>query len=269
MTNNIAIFWDYENFHAYTKGINIPIAEAILEYSKSLGHIQIKRAYSDWIRVDRDISQSLYSLGFEPIQVSMGKANSADIKIAVDCLDTAFVHPTISHFLIMTGDKDFIPVVNWLRAHEKEVIIIAKSSHISDHLILAANKYISLEELLEIHDKKISLPDDEPQKESKISHMLTLTIKKEDWKLIFELIKKSILEKEDKVVFTGFLYLQKILTHAKKDGIIDHSHKTLKSALSKSVDIGYLITLPNGTFQLADDHETNLNSYIKKAMKRS
>ena len=62
-----------------TEGIKAPIAEAILRYSESIGHPYVKKVYSDWKRVDRDIVQALYSLGFDPIHVSTGKTNSADI----------------------------------------------------------------------------------------------------------------------------------------------------------------------------------------------
>lgn len=143
----IAIFWDYENIKVMAEGINVPLAEALLLYSKSIGHPYIKRVYGDWAKTNKTIIQALYSLGFEPIQVSMGKTNSVDVKIAVDCLDTAILHHILNCFIIITGDKDFIPVVNWLKAHQKEVIIISKPENVSEHLLMSADKFISLEEI--------------------------------------------------------------------------------------------------------------------------
>lgn len=145
--DQIAIFWDYENVKVITEGINVPLAEALLQYSKSIGHPYIKRVYGDWAKTNKAITQALYSLGFETIQVSMGKINSVDVKIAVDCLDTAIIHSLINYFIIITGDKDFIPVVNWLKAHQKEVIIISKPENVSEHLLMSADKFISLEEM--------------------------------------------------------------------------------------------------------------------------
>jgi len=145
--NQIAIFWDYENIKVIAEGINVPLAEALLSYSKSIGHPYIKRVYGDWAKTNKIIIQALYSLGFEPIQVSMGKTNSVDVKIAVDCLDTAMLHPVLNCFIIITGDKDFIPVVNWLKAHQKEVTIISKPENVSEHLLMSADKFISLEEI--------------------------------------------------------------------------------------------------------------------------
>ena len=143
----IAIFWDYENVRVIAEGINTPLAEALLMYSESIGHPYIKRVYGDWAKTNKIIIQALYSLGFEPIQVSMGKTNSVDVKIAVDCLDTAIVHPSLSHFIMITGDKDFIPVVNWLKSHQKKVTIISNPENVSEHLLMSADDFISLEEI--------------------------------------------------------------------------------------------------------------------------
>lgn len=143
----IAIFWDYENVRVIAEGINTPLAEALLMYSESIGHPYIKRVYGDWAKTNKIIIQALYSLGFEPIQVSMGKTNSVDVKLAVDCLDTAIIHPSLDHFIIITGDKDFIPLVNWLKSHQKVVTIISNPENVSEHLLMSADDFISLEEI--------------------------------------------------------------------------------------------------------------------------
>lgn len=149
--DDVAIFWDYENVRVVAKGINVPLAESLIEYSESVGHPCVKKVYSNWVEIKQAISQALYSLGFDPIQVSMGKTNSVDVKIAVDCIDTALSNPSIKHFIIITGDKDFIPVVNWLKAHRKNVIIIGRPEVVSEHLLLSANDFISLEEISKMY----------------------------------------------------------------------------------------------------------------------
>jgi uncharacterized protein (TIGR00288 family) len=152
--DDIAIFWDYENVKVIAQGLKVPLAEAIMEFAQSVGHPRIKKVYANWSNISTAISQALYSIGFDPIHVSMGKANSVDVKLAVDCLDIAFTFPNITHFLIVTGDKDFIPVVNWLKAQRKKTIIIGKSDLVSEHLIESADDFISLEELAEMEEKK-------------------------------------------------------------------------------------------------------------------
>ncbi len=149
----IAIFWDYENIRVIAEGIKTPIADAIISYSNSLGHPFIKRVYGNWATPNQKIIQALYSLGFDPIQGSMGKTNSVDVKLAVDCLDAAIVYRNLKIFIIITGDKDFIPVINWLKTHEKKVIIISKPETVSEHLLMSADDFVSLKELSEKYNQ--------------------------------------------------------------------------------------------------------------------
>ena len=165
----IAIFWDYENVKVIAEGINIPLAEALLSYAKSIGHPYIKRVYDDWAKAIKIIIQALYSLGFEPIQVSMGKTNSVDVKIAVDCLDTAINNPALRCFIIITGDKDFIPVVNWLKANQKEVIIISKPENVSEHLLMSADEFISLEEISKKYNEVVEIDVQAEKTEEKVA----------------------------------------------------------------------------------------------------
>lgn len=165
--NEVAVFWDYENVRVNAEGLKVPVAEKLVEYSKTIGHVRVKRVYSDWSRVNPAINRALYSLGFDPIHVSMGKANSVDVKIAVDCLDTAMLYPEINNFIIVTGDKDFISVVNWLKDNRRNVIIIGKSDVVSEHLLLSADHFVSLEEFSKLDTLEEELPEIEtPLKKS-------------------------------------------------------------------------------------------------------
>lgn len=165
--NEVAVFWDYENVRVNAEGLKVPVAEKLVEYSKTIGHVRVKRVYSDWSRVNPAINRALYSLGFDPIHVSMEKANSVDVKIAVDCLDTAMMYPEINNFIIVTGDKDFISVVNWLKDNRRKVIIIGKSDVVSEHLLLSADHFVSLEEFSKLDTLEEELPEIEsPVKKS-------------------------------------------------------------------------------------------------------
>ncbi len=149
LKDQIAVFWDYENAKVSAKGINVPLAEALIAYSESLGHPRLKTVYSNWRRESEVLVQALYSLGFEPIHVAMGKPNSVDVKLTVDCLNTAYRYPSIKRFIIVTADKDFIPLVNALKAMERKVTIIGRTEVVSEQLMLSADNFISLEQLSE------------------------------------------------------------------------------------------------------------------------
>lgn len=162
MTDEIAIFWDFENVKA--KDACISLAKAIIEYTNSQGHAIIKKIYSNWRGISNTIIQILTSLGFDIIQVSMGKTNSVDIRLVVDCLTIAQERQEISHFVLITGDKDYIPVVSWLQKRSKKVTIIGRKKSISEHLVLSADKFISLNELFKTYNsfgKKLSETDTE------------------------------------------------------------------------------------------------------------
>jgi uncharacterized protein (TIGR00288 family) len=143
----IAIFWDYENVKISAQGLNAPLAETLMDYARSLGHPCRKTVYANWRRESDVVVKALYSLGFEPIHVSMGKPNSVDIKLTVDCLNTAYRHPYIQKFIVVTADKDFIPLVHALKAMEKQVIIIGRTDVVSEQLMLSADDFVSLEQL--------------------------------------------------------------------------------------------------------------------------
>jgi uncharacterized LabA/DUF88 family protein len=188
----IAIFWDYENVRVPTQGTSAPLAELLVDYAKSLGHPCLKIVYANW--AGRNPSQSwrrngtstsqeevvvkaLYSLGFEPIYVSMGKANSADVKLAVDCLNAVYREPSLQHIIIVTGDKDFIPLVNALKDLGKTVTIIGHADKVSEHLMLSADEFVSVRELLDGDTATVimNLPDVELLEAEITPRMPTMT----------------------------------------------------------------------------------------------
>lgn len=183
----IAIFWDYENVRIPTQGTSAPLAELLVDYAKSLGHPCLKIVYANWsgrqpgnlwrrgspaTSKEEVVVKALYSLGFEPIYVSMGKANSSDVKLAVDCLNAVYREPNLQHIIIVTGDKDFIPLVNALKDMGKTVTIIGHADKVSEHLMLSADEFVSVRELLNTDEDTVipnppatdvSVPDTPPK----------------------------------------------------------------------------------------------------------
>src|SRR5438270_7857046 len=74
--------------------------------------------------------------------------NSADVKLAVDCIDLLNTAPHLKIFFLASGDADLLHLVNFLRARGKRVVVIAVSHTLS--AMLADN----LDELL-IYDVDI------------------------------------------------------------------------------------------------------------------
>ena len=53
--------------------------------------------------------------------------NSVDVKMTADCIECAHTYPNIGTYVLVSGDSDFIHVINSLRAIGKRVIIIGVS----------------------------------------------------------------------------------------------------------------------------------------------
>jgi hypothetical protein len=110
----------------------------------------VAKAYADWVSRApelRGASQftndppALYAAGIEPVYVPtrlppVGAAdsyrtarikNSVDVKMTADCIECAHSYSNIGTYVLVSGDSDFIHVINTLRAMGKKVIIIGVS----------------------------------------------------------------------------------------------------------------------------------------------
>src|SRR3712207_3151302 len=162
MPEDLAVFIDWENIYISTVSeYNAkPNVSAILEKTREYGRIVSATAYADWTDGDfRDAPPTLYSNGISPRYISAryfpgGKSskrrtNSIDVMLAVECSDFLHNHPQVDTYVLVTGDGDFIPLVNLLRSRGKKVVVIGVSEATSYHLIESADDFISYAALLE------------------------------------------------------------------------------------------------------------------------
>jgi len=158
---DVAVFIDFENVYVSVRDkldVN-PNFEIIMDRVADLGRVVIARAYADWYRYPR-VTSALYANGIEPMYVPTyyydrdlgrtGRAikNSVDMNLCIDAMKTLYTNPNIARFVLATGDRDFIPLVNAIRQHGKEVIIIGVGGAASGHLAQSADEFIFYEQLL-------------------------------------------------------------------------------------------------------------------------
>src|SRR5579872_3841594 len=151
-----ALLIDWDNLKAGLKSMGRqPNISSLLDAVNQRGRVVIARAYADWQqRVNAFDPPNLYAAGIEPVYVPVrmlgGRPlkNSADVKLAVDCIDFLNTAPHLKTFFLVSGDSDLIHLVNFLRARGKRVVVIAVSHTLSS--MLADN----LDELL-IYDVDI------------------------------------------------------------------------------------------------------------------
>lgn len=171
---DVAVFIDFENVYVSVRDkldVN-PNFEIIMDRVADLGRVVIARAYADWYRYPR-VTSALYANGIEPMYVPTyyydrdlgrtGRAikNSVDMNLCIDAMKTLFTNPNIGKFVLATGDRDFIPLVNSIRQQGKEVIIIGVGGAASGHLAQSADEFIFYEQLL--GKKPQSLQPDVPR----------------------------------------------------------------------------------------------------------
>ena len=159
-SDDVALFIDWENFKiSLAVGHRAPNVSALKEEVSNHGRVVVAKAYADWVTRSpelRGASQfindppALYAAGIEPVYVptrlSFGSPsstgyhrttrvkNSVDVKMTADCIEIAHSYPNIGVFVLVSGDSDFIHVINTLRTMGKRVIIIGVSWSISHRL---------------------------------------------------------------------------------------------------------------------------------------
>jgi hypothetical protein len=77
-----------------------------------------------------------------------GDKNGADINLALDALEMAFTHTHVNAFAIVSGDSDFIPLVNKLKEYGKTVFVVGGKAFTSTILQQNCHEFISFESLL-------------------------------------------------------------------------------------------------------------------------
>ncbi len=134
-----ALFIDWDNLKAGLKSLGRqPNVSSLLDAVGQRGRVVIARAYADWQqRFNAFDPPNLYAAGIEPVYVPIrshhGKIlkNSADVKLAVDCIDFLNTAPHLKVFFLVSGDSDLVHLVNFLRARGKRVVVIAVSGTLS------------------------------------------------------------------------------------------------------------------------------------------
>jgi hypothetical protein len=78
-----------------------------------------------------------------------GDKNGADINLALDALELAFTHHHINAFAIVSGDSDFIALVNKLKQYNKMIFVVGGRAFTSTILQRNCHEFISYESLLD------------------------------------------------------------------------------------------------------------------------
>ncbi len=150
----VAVLIDDEN-------VSVGSVEWLFDRISNLGRILIRRAYSDWSK-GGNVRDQLLEFGIEPVHVfqasSSGK-NASDIRMAIDAIDLLYSSP-VDTFVIVSGDADFLPLVNKLRSSGKMVIGAGRRKSTSATLVKACDRYYYLDQ----QEEKDEVTEPQPKK---------------------------------------------------------------------------------------------------------
>jgi len=111
----------------------------------------IGRSYADFDRIGGDAQTQLQLLAFEPrFTLGAKRDRSAKILLAIDAMEMLHSRPELEMFIIVGGDRDYLPVVRRLREFMKRVILVGFERSTSGDLrqIVGEENFISAESLL-------------------------------------------------------------------------------------------------------------------------
>ena len=260
MKESIAILWDIENVTPRSDSLFV---NGLIEYANEIGRVSVATAYGDWARGSiRKTSEALAENSFEMVHVPYNKKqkNSADMALSTHAVELIYQYPHIKKLILVTGDADFRPLLQSLRKHGIETIIICDSQSASEDLLLLADDYKDFRDL-------IPDTDEEDTSEQKYSGELNKITLPEAMDLLKEAI--VVMNRRKKVTTLGavkvrmkllndtfdendlgFRSWKKFIMHAEREKVVELDH-TEKDVIIKLPEFDnkdtapHLVRLPN------------------------
>src|ERR1700720_1798544 len=149
----IAVFIDFDNIEIGVKSTlhrEFDVA-AVLDALKERGEIVTKFAYANWGRQE-SATRALSEHAVQMVQRDpspRGDKNGADINLALDALEMAFTHDHINAFAIVSGDSDFIALVNKLKQYDKRIFVVGGRAFTSTILQKNCHEFVAYESMID------------------------------------------------------------------------------------------------------------------------
>ena len=174
---SLCILIDYQNLHHHVKHqvadgtSTADVAAALLDAVRERegGHRpSFGRAYADFSGLDdhtRHVKRTLYLHGVEPVYVpATMHRNTTDLQLAVDAMALTMQRPDIETVVLLTGDRDYVPVVHALVGQGKRVVLVGFREHLSPHVLRTTGRgeYVDATALLPEGALSGARQDDEP-----------------------------------------------------------------------------------------------------------
>lgn len=161
--HKVAVFVDIENFAGYCAdlGASVDLAPVLRHIINTFGRICIKRSFGDVASLPRshfntyEIRRMLQFHQVEhvdmPHRPSSYSKNSADIRLVVDAVALIHQRPDITHLVVVSNDRDFIPLYNHAREFGKTVVGCGPArGRVSEDTVSACDTFVFHEDFPEV-----------------------------------------------------------------------------------------------------------------------
>jgi uncharacterized LabA/DUF88 family protein len=214
MNNQIAVFIDFENVALWAEQEFLDFElTPLMEYLQSRGPVVLKRCYGDWSRFSR-YRDELMNNAVDLVQIYSVRAgkNRADIRMALDAMETAITRSQIQTFAIVSGDSDFGPLVTKLREYGRYTLGIGPREVTHPLLVKACDEFVYLEAVLnQSHDldslQEPSPPDYEAAR-TLLSKALRIHAQRGELPVLAAKLKKTMLLMDSAFNETNFGFAQ-------------------------------------------------------------
>src|SRR5690242_19695289 len=165
----IAVFIDFDNIEIGVKSTlhrEFDVA-AVLDSLKERGEIVTCVAYANWGRQE-SATRAMTEHAVQMVQRDpspRGDKNGADINLALDALEMAFTHDHINAFAIVSGDSDFIALLNKLKQYDKRVYVVGGRAFTSTILQKNCHEFIAYESIIDDPRPRQQQREPQPQRE--------------------------------------------------------------------------------------------------------
>ncbi|MBP6789081.1 MAG: NYN domain-containing protein, partial [Candidatus Promineofilum sp.] len=154
MANDVAIFLDLDNLVIGARDANLAFdVNLIIDDVKRRtgGRVVLRRAYSGNLRQDQKLIKDIATAGFtmqSAVPLNNFGKNLIDMYMVVDTMDTLVDGQQYTTYVLVTGDRDFLPLIHALRRRGKHVIGVGLRNTTSESLMSLCDEYVYYEDLL-------------------------------------------------------------------------------------------------------------------------
>ncbi|MGB2698355.1 MAG: NYN domain-containing protein [Candidatus Zixiibacteriota bacterium] len=156
---DVAVIIDYDNlFYSIRSYYDAyPNLEQVLDAASRFGRVACSQAFGDWTLFAASVP-FLFRAGIQPVFCPLSHMNprdrsraksSVDATICVHTMKTFYTNPNIHTLVLVSGDRDYIPLVIELRQMGRKVVILAVGKALSSDLTEVADDTILYEDIVE------------------------------------------------------------------------------------------------------------------------